>query len=189
MTIFNTPILSSLLRLACIVFLKILGWKIKGELPVENRFVMIAHPHTSNFDLPLMLSVSFVFGLKLHWIGKDELFNGVFGGFMRWMGGLPIVRSGQQDEVERIAGYFAEREKMALAIVPAGTRSKTKGWRTGFYWIAVEADVPILLSFLDFGTKTTGVGPLIQPSGDLDADLAEIQAFYAGMTGKYPDQT
>jgi len=189
MTIFDTPVLSPVLRACGRVTLKLLGWKVEGELPPTDRFVMIAHPHTSNMDLPMMLAVIFIFKIKMHWIGKEEIFAGWRRPIMTWMGGLPIVRSGASDEVERIALHFKDREKIALAIAPGGTRAKTEGWRSGFYWIAVNADVPILLSFLDYKARRTGVGDLFMPTGDFEKDVVEMQKFYAGMEGKFPDKT
>jgi 1-acyl-sn-glycerol-3-phosphate acyltransferase len=185
-TIFDTPGISSLIRLISLATLWVLGWKTRGELPEANRFVMIAEPHTSNFDLPLMLAVAFIFRLKLHWIGKQRLFTGFFGPLMLWLGGLPVNRAGGGNEVTRISDHFQGRDKIALAIAPTGTRSKDDEWRTGFYWIAVEAGVPILQSFLDYKAKCSGVGALFQPTGDVDKDIVELRKFYVGMEGKNP---
>jgi 1-acyl-sn-glycerol-3-phosphate acyltransferase len=186
LTVFDTPLIAPFFRICSIVTLRLTGWKTRGKLPQVDRFVMIAEPHTSNVDLPLMLAVAFVFRLKLHWIGKDSLFQGWSGPLMRWLGGLPITRTGGGNEVSRVADHFRGREKIALAIAPTGTRSKDRDWRTGFYWIAMEAEVPILLSFLDFGARQTGVGELFYPTGDADADIATMRKFYEGMEGKYP---
>jgi 1-acyl-sn-glycerol-3-phosphate acyltransferase len=188
-TIFDTPVLSPLLRVVSLITLKLMGWKLTGQLPQDHRFVMIAHPHTSNVDLPMMLAVSFIFKIKLHWIGKEEIFSGWRHPIMTWMGGLPIVRSGTSNEVERIALHFKDREKIALAVAPVGTRAKTPGWRSGFYWIAVNAKVPILLSFLDYKAKHSGVGDLFMPTGDFEKDVIEIQKFYEGMEGKFAEKT
>ncbi len=189
MTIFDTPVLSPLLRIGGIAALRLLGWTLEGERPGADRFVMVAEPHTAARDLPLMLAVAFAFRVKLHWIGKEELFAGWRHPLMTWLGGLPINRAGGGSEVERIARHFEGRSKIALGIAPGGSRAKTSGWRSGFYWIAVEAEVPILLSFLDFKARRTGVGPLIQPTGDYDRDVADMRKFYQGMEGKYSDQT
>ena len=189
MTIFDTPVLSPILRLVGILALRLLGWKLEGERPTASRFVMVAEPHTAARDLPLMLAVAFAFKVKHHWIGKQELFQGWRKPVMSWLGGLPISRSGSGNEVDRIARHFEGREKIAVGISPGGSRAKSDHWRSGFYWIAVKAEVPILLSFLDFKARRTGVGPLIQPSGDFEKDVAEMRKFYAGMEGKYPDKT
>jgi 1-acyl-sn-glycerol-3-phosphate acyltransferase len=188
-TIFDTPVLSPLLRVVSLITLKMMGWKLSGELPQDHRFVMIAHPHTSNIDLPMMLAVAFIYKMKLHWIGKEEIFSGWRRPIMTWMGGLPIVRSGTSNEVERTALHFKDRKKIALAVAPVGTRAKTPGWRSGFYWIAVNAKVPILLSFLDYKAKHSGVGDLFMPTGDFEKDVAEIKKFYEGMEGKFPEKT
>ncbi len=189
MTIFDTPVLSPVLRIGGIAALKLLGWKLEGDRPGADRFVMVAEPHTAARDLPLMLAVAFAFRVKLHWIGKAELFAGWRNPFMTWLGGLPIDRAGGGSEVGRIARHFEGRPKIALGISPGGSRAKAERWHSGFYWIAMEAGVPILLSFLDFKTRRTGVGPLIQPTGDYDGDVAGMQKFYEGMEGKYSDQT
>jgi len=188
-TIFDTPVLSQVLRLISILGLRLAGWKIEGDLPNADRFVMLAHPHTSNFDLPLMLAVSFTFRCKLHWIGKEELFTGWHRPFMMWLGGLPIVRTGDTNQVAEVAHHFENRNRIALAIAPGGTRSQTREWRSGFYWIAMEAKVPILLSYLDYKARRTGVGPLITPSGDYESDLVTMRSFYNSMEGKYPEKT
>ena len=188
-TIFDTPVLSPLLRIGSIIALRILGWKVEGELPKSDRFIMVAEPHTAARDLPLMLAVSFIFKLKLHWIGKEELFLGWRQPVMSWLGGLPVRRKGDGNEVDRIAHHFEGREKIALGISPGGSRAKAERWRSGFYWVAVQANVPILLSFLDFKTRRTGVGPLIQPTGNYEDDIIRMQDFYIGMEGKHPEQS
>ena len=188
-TIFDTPALSPVLRLGSIFALKLLGWKVDGALPKADRFVMITEPHTAARDLPLMLAVAFIFRLKLHWIGKEQLFRGWRNPIMSWLGGLPIQRDSASNEVERIAQHFAGRDKIALGISPGGTRAKSQRWRSGFYWIAVKAQVPIVLSYLDFKTRRTGVGPLIQPTGDYEKDVVGMLEFYEGMEGKNPTQS
>ena len=186
LTIFDTPVVAPVIRLLSIAILRLTGWKIRGQLPAENRFVMIAEPHTSNIDLPLMLAVAFVFRIKLHWIGKDSLFSGPQAPLMRWLGGLPINRTGGGNEVNRVADHFRGREKIALAIAPTGSRSGSQEWRTGFYWIATEAGVPVLPGFLDFKTRQTGVGDLFHTTGDVEADISALKEFYKDMEGKYP---
>ena len=188
-TIFDTPILSPVLRIGSILALKLLGWKVEGALPKADRFVMITEPHTAARDLPLMLAVAFIFRLKLHWIGKEQLFKGWRKPVMSWLGGLPIQRNSASNEVERVAHHFAGRDKIALGISPGGTRAKSQRWRSGFYWIAVQTQVPIVLSYLDFKTRRTGVGPLIQPTGDYEKDVVGMLEFYEGMEGKNPDQS
>lgn len=165
------------------------GWKTEGELPSNKKFVMIAAPHTSNWDLVYMLAVAYVFKLDVSWLGKHSLFKGVFGWFMRWLGGIPVDRSGNKNYVEQIRTVFEERETLFLAVPPAGTRSKRDYWKSGFYYIAQAANVPIVMGFLDFKRKVGGVGPAFVPTGDVKADMDVFRAFYSKVTGKFPDKT
>lgn len=188
-TIFDTPLVSPVLRQCSRFGLKLFGWRTEGTMPNVNKAVLIAAPHTSNWDLPVMLAVAFVFRVKLFWVGKHTLFRWPFGFFLRWMGGIPFNRSGTQNLVARTAEFFQQKEKLILAIAPEGTRQKVRYWKTGFYYIAQQAGVPIVMSFCDFSRKVAGVGPMFIPTGDLESDLQKIQAFYAHFAGKNREQT
>lgn len=185
-TFFNTPILKHLLRWISIAILRILGWKIKGDFPNIPKFVMIAAPHTSNWDLPMMLFCAFYFRAKIYWMGKDTIFKKPFGTIGKWMGGIPIDRSKANNIVEQSVAQFNEKAQLILAVPPTGTRKKVLKWKTGFYFIAHQAKVPIAMAFLDYKTKTAGFGPLFHPTGDISADMQEITKFYVGMEGKNP---
>lgn len=188
-TIFDTPVISPLVRQLSVAALRLGGWQLKGELPPANKFVMIAAPHTSNWDLPVMLAVAFAFGVRLAWLGKHTLFRGPFGYFFRWLGGLPVDRSAAHDVVAQSIALFQQRDQLMLAVAPEGTRKKVRYWKTGFYHIASGAGVPIVTGFIDYRRKETGVGPTLQPTGQLAADLQIIQAFYAGITGLHAAET
>ena len=136
-----------------------------------------------------MLAVAFVFHVKLYWVGKHTLFHWPLGGFLRWMGGVAFNRSGAQNLVAKTAEIFQQKEELILAIAPEGTRAKVRYWKTGFYYIAQQAGVPIVMSFCDFSRKMAGVGPTFLPTGDLEADMQKIQAFYAPFRGKRQEQT
>lgn len=168
------------------VFLKLGGWTPIGESPTESRYVFIAAPHTSNWDLVWMLAFSIYFRLPLRWVGKKSIFKPPFGGIMKLMGGIPVDRSKRGNQVERMAGIFDEHERVALAIPAEGTRGAREFWKSGFYHIARTAEVPIIPSFLDYGRREGGLGEPIVPTGDLKADMDRIRAFYEGKTGKYP---
>jgi 1-acyl-sn-glycerol-3-phosphate acyltransferase len=168
-------------------YLKAFGWTIEGELPADNKAVIIAAPHTSNWDLPFMLGAAWVFDLKLNWLGKHTLFEGPFGSFMTWLGGLPIDRRARHGAVAQTSEHIRKRDAIYLAIAPSGTRSKTECWKSGFYHIARESKVPIVLGFLDFERKVAGVGPAIRPTGDIKADMDRIRAFYRDVGGKKPE--
>ena len=173
-------------------FIKAAGWKLEGEAPTAPRYVVIAAPHTSNWDLPFMLAASYIYDMPMHWMGKHTLFKPPYGPFMKWLGGVPIDRSAPGGAVGQFVDVFQEMadrdERWVLSVPAEGTRSLREFWKSGFYHIAAGANVPIALSYLDWGTKTTGIGKMLIPSGDLDADMDEIRAFYAGMQGKFPDR-
>jgi 1-acyl-sn-glycerol-3-phosphate acyltransferase len=188
-TIFNTPLLSHLLRLLSLLLLKVLGWRIEGEQPAERKFVLIAAPHTSNWDAFYMIMVAFVFRINLYWMGKHTLFKGPFGVFSRFLGGIPINRSASFGMVDQSVKFLKNSSDIVLAIPPEGTRKKVPYWKSGFYHIASGAGVPIVTGFLDYGSKRSGVGPSLIPSGDMASDYKILQDFYAPMAGKYPRET
>ncbi len=189
-TIFDTPVVNTLLRAFSIVFLKLTGWKVEGSLPVgAEKSVFIAAPHTSNWDLPYTLMVAFALRLNLYWMGKEELFKPPFRGVMRWLGGLPVQRSKAGNLVAAsIEAIKAATGPLQLTVAPEGSRSKARYWKTGFYHIAVGAQVPIVMAFMDYGRKVSGLGPIFVPTGNLEADMSAIQAFYAPFKGRNADQ-
>jgi 1-acyl-sn-glycerol-3-phosphate acyltransferase len=189
-TIFDTPIVNTLLRGFSIIFLKLAGWKVQGSLPRgAEKSVLIAAPHTSNWDLPYTLMVAFVLRLNIYWMGKDQLFRAPFGGLMKWMGGIPVDRKKSNNLVAvSIEAIKAADGPLQLTVPPEGTRGKTRYWKTGFYYIAVGANVPIVMAYMDYKKRISGLGPVFEPTGDIDADMGSIKAFYAPFTGKNADQ-
>ena len=149
--------------------------------------MLIGAPHTSNLDFFLMLFLIGISGLKLNWLGKDSLFRKPIGGIMRKLGGIPVNRRASTRFVDQMVAAFNENDELALVIAPEGTRSKTHYWKTGFYYIAVGAGVPIVFAYVDATRKTTGIGPVFMPTGDLQADFAQIKAFYDDKVGIHPD--
>lgn len=188
-TIFNTPILNSILHYACRLYLKLAGWRLEGTPPHVDRYVVIAAPHTSNWDLPMTLAVVFAYRLKVCFLAKHTLFRWPFGIFLRWLGGVPVDRTKANSLVEQAVAFFKSTERLIMIVPPEGTRQKVRSWKSGFYYIAHGAQVPIALGFIDFKRKAAGIGDLFEPTGDFDADLPKIRAFYAGITGKNPDLT
>jgi 1-acyl-sn-glycerol-3-phosphate acyltransferase len=168
------------------LYLRLFGWHVEGQLPLGTKAVAIAAPHTSNWDLPLMLAVSFVLGVKPSWLGKRELFWGPFGWLMRRLGGIPVDRGARTNLVRQVAERFAAVDQLFLVIPPSATRGRTTHWKSGFYHIARSASVPIICAFLDYRRKVGGVGPTIVPTGDVRADMRPIREFYAGVTSKHP---
>jgi 1-acyl-sn-glycerol-3-phosphate acyltransferase len=189
-TIFDTPIVNLIVRALSIAFMKITGWKVEGTLPPgETKFVMIAAPHTSNWDLPYMLMVAFILRLHVYWMGKSSIFSPPFGSVMKWLGGIPVNREQSTNMVAASAEAIkAATRPLQLVVPPEGTRSKVRYWKTGFYYIALAANVPIVLAYMDYEKKLTGLGPTIYPSGDIEADMKTIKAFYAPFKGKNASQ-
>ena len=185
-TIFDTPVINVIMYWFSTGMLRLLGWKVDGQAPAESKYVMIAAPHTSNWDFPVTLMTAFAMRLKLYWMGKDSLFPPVLGGVMRWLGGVAVDRRKSGNMVQGTVEAFNNTSQLAVLVPPEGTRGKVTHWRTGFYYIAVGANVPIALGYLDFKRKVGGIGRMFYPTGDLEADMAEIQKFYSGITGKNP---
>lgn len=177
---------SVLVHWFCAAYLRLGGWKIRGDWPRLDKIVLVAAPHTSNWDGVNMLAAAGYYRVKLKWMGKKSLTEGPFGGVIKWLGCVPIDRSSQNDVVKVMRDLFAAAPHMVLAIPPEGTRSATREWKTGFYHIAHGADVPIVLSVLDYGTKTIRLAAIVHASGDVDGDLALIRSHYADAVGKHP---
>jgi 1-acyl-sn-glycerol-3-phosphate acyltransferase len=185
-TIFSTPVVDSLLRAGSVLFLRVTGWQVQGALaPEARKSVFIAAPHTSNWDLPYTLMVAFALDLDIRWMGKASLFRWPFGWFMRWLGGIPVDRSRSNDLVAASALALTEAPgAMQLIVPPEGTRGRTRYWKTGFYYIAAAARVPIVMAYMDYERKVSGLGPIFVPTGDIEADMARIKAFYAPFKGR-----
>lgn len=180
---FLTPIISPVLRLLSLLILKLIGWRIVGDKPADPKYIVVAAPHTSNWDFIMFVLAAFVLRYDAHWMGKDSLFRFPIKHLMLWLGGIPIDRSKSNDVVNQMADYYKSVNQLAVIITPEGTRSKVDRWKTGFYHIALKAQVPLALAFIDAKTKTIGFGQNIIPSGDMDADLAKIKQFYSDKKG------
>ena len=188
-TIFTTPVVNTILRAGSIGFLKMTGWKVEGSLPPEAaKSVFIAAPHTSNWDLPYTLMVCFVLRANIVWMGKSSLFKWPFGALMRWLGGISVNREQSTNLVVASAqALVAADSAVQLIVPPEGTRGKTRHWKTGFYYIALQAKVPIVMAYMDYSQKKSGLGPLFYPSGDIAQDMLIIRNYYQGMQGRNPE--
>jgi len=166
--------------------LRIMGWKTAGQVPPYPKYVMIGYPHTSNWDAFIGLVVFWSMGVDLKWLAKQSLFHWPLSWILKRAGAVPINREKSQNLVQKVTNIFNKSEQFVLTLSPEGTRKKNDYWRTGFYFMALEARVPIALGFLDYKTKTGGFGPVVWPSGDIEKDIEKIRAFYQGIHGKFP---
>lgn len=184
-TVFDTPVLSSLLRWVALRLFRVLGWQFEGVFPFHIRqAVVIGAPHTSNWDLPYALMAAFALGLKVHWLGKIQIFRFPFGPVMRWLGGIAVDRSRANNLVDAAVQGFRESDQPLLLIVPPeGTRSAVREWKTGFYYIALGAQVPVVMAYMDHAMRRCGASQVFIPTGDADADIAAIRAYYAPFRG------
>jgi 1-acyl-sn-glycerol-3-phosphate acyltransferase len=154
-------------------------------MPPE-RCVLIAAPHTSNWDLAYLLALSWVVGVRVSWMGKHALFRGPMGPVMRALGGVPVRRDRRNDLVAQMAAAFAQGPSLVLTVPAEGTRGYTPRWKSGFYRIAQAADVPIVLGYLDYARRRGGFGPQISATGDVKRDMDRIRAFYADKVARHP---
>jgi 1-acyl-sn-glycerol-3-phosphate acyltransferase len=159
----------------------------EGELP-GPKCVLIGAPHTSNWDLPIAMLLFWSLEVGARWVGKHTIFRWPIGALMRGLGGIPLDRTNTENFVNEIVDRFNASERLVLALAPEGTRKHTDYWRSGFYWIAHGAGVPIALAYADYASKVGGIGPSIMPSGDIEADMEKIRAFYADKVGRHPEK-
>lgn len=174
--------------LSKIIYFKILGWKVTGFTDVKSikKAVIIAAPHTHWFDFPIGLLVRSVIGVKANYVGKKSLFKGPFGWIFKILGGAPVERRSNENQVEAIARIFNERDEFRLALAPEGTRKKVDDWRTGFYYIAKSANVPIIMFTLDFKNKQNHFSEPFYPTNDKESDFKYIRGFFKDVVGKIP---
>ena len=162
-----------------------LGWRVQANLPDAKKYVLIAAPHTSNWDFLYMLLFAGALNIHPHWAAKDSMFRWPVTGLWKQLGGIPVNRRSRNNFVNQMVTAFQQSEEMILIIAPEGTRAKAGYWKSGFYYIALGAGVPIVMGFLDFGRKVGGLGPAIMPTGDIRTDFVAIREFYADKTGMY----
>ena len=166
--------------------LGLMGWNIEGDFPPEPKMVAIVAPHTSNWDFIVGILAVFAIGIRVDFLAKHTLFKGPFGWFMRWCGGMPVDRKAPHGLVPQVVEAIEKADRIFLAITPAGTRSSTKPWKSGFYHIAVAARVPIFPVIFDGPNRAIRFLPPFEPSGDYETDLPRLLALYAGVRGIKP---
>jgi 1-acyl-sn-glycerol-3-phosphate acyltransferase len=177
----------SLSQSFALLLLHTMGWKISLSFPLTSKYVLIGAPHTSNWDFFYFLLLKWASGIKMNWIGKESLFHWPLGIVMRRLGGIPVDRNSSNHFVQQIVALFGHNEQLAMTIAPEGTRSKARYWKTGFYYIALGARVPISLGFIDYLEREVGIGPFFYPSGNIQDDFDIVRHFYANKTGKHPE--
>jgi len=170
------------------LFLKAAGWHVATDWPGVSKSVVVAAPHTSNFDGVLMLAIAGWYRQKLSWMGKASLVKGPLGGLVRRAGCVPVDRSQSSDVVTQMRDAFAAADSLHLAISPEGTREANPDWKSGFWHIARSANVPLLIAVLDFGTREMRFEGPMMPGADYAADLKAIVAHYRTAKGRYPDR-
>lgn len=176
-------------KLAKFIYFRLLRWKIEGEFPKLNKCIVAVVPHTSWIDFFLGLLIRRVIYQDINYIAKKSLFKPPFGWYFKWMGGAPIDRSKSSDTVTAIASIFQEKEVFRLALSPEGTRKKVEKWKTGFYYIAKAAKVPIVLVAFDYGHKQIKFSKPNIPTDDMEADFKSYKEFFKGVVGKIPEYT
>lgn len=185
MTIFTTPVIRTLFRWLFQIGLFISGWRVEDKpLPDTRKGVIVAVPHTSNWDFPVMMAIAFKLSYDLHWIGKASLFKGPLGPLARWLGGIPVDRNARRNLVEQVATRFKTSQELFIVIAPEGTRGQVGQWRSGFYHMAHQGGVPLILAHIDGPSKVAGVrSEAFYTTGDYDSDIKEIRRFYKRFVG------
>lgn len=169
--------------------IKVTGWRVAGAVPKSNKsMIIIAAPHTSNWDLFYLLGAAYSFRLSIQWLMKASVFVPVVGDFLKYLGGIPVDRSQRNNLVSELAKRINESDGIALVVPPAGTRGYTEYWKSGFYQIALAAKIPVVCGYLDYPSKEAGLGEAFDLTGDIKADMDKIREFYESKTGRYPDQ-
>ncbi len=172
-----------------IFLLKIFKWKILGRFSKLPKYIIAVVPHTSFYDFFVGILVRTIINEKINFVGKKELFRPFTGWFFKMMGGVPVDRDSNKNSVDLIVEIFNKREKFKLAIAPEGTRNKVDKWKTGFYYIALKAKIPIMPVALDYTNKKVIIYPLFYPSGDIDGDFNKLKKIFNGVLGYNPEKS
>ena len=170
------------------IYFKLMGWNAHFTVPIEDKCVICVAPHTSNWDLFVGKLFWGAWGRDACFLMKKDWFFFPLGIVFRWMGGIPVDRSKKTSLTEQLAVLFNERKQLNLAVTPEGTRKRNPNWKKGFYYIALNAKVPIMLFGLDYSRKVIECTKTIIPSGDFDKDMVEIKQYFKDYKGKHPDQ-
>lgn len=172
-------------RIARLLF-RAVGWETHGDPPPLCKYVLLAAPHTSMWDFALVYLLTFVYDLRISFLMKHSMFVGPVGWWLRRVGGIPVRRQLRENLVGELATLFRTQDRLVLVVAPEGTRAESAYWKSGFYQVAHQAGVPVVLGYLDFGRRRAGFGPALTLSGDAATDMDEIRKFYSDKTGLYP---
>ncbi len=164
------------------------SWQFSSQAQLPEKIVVIGAPHTSNWDFLFMLLIAWHSKRKPYWIGKHTLFKPPFRFVMKLLGGIPVDRSARQNTVQQILNAMESKPEFFLVVTPEGTRKPVSFWKSGFYHIAREGGVPIVLGYADYKSKECGLGPVLYPNGNMAGDFKRIQTFYTPVSAKYPEK-
>lgn len=185
----HTPRINKFTYWLGVLFLKVMGWNIRGKLPENRQYIMAVAPHTSNWDFVISLATYFCLEAKMGFMMKKSIFRWPFEGLLLSLGGIPVDRSKRHGVVEQMVERFKNQPDLIVALAPEGTRRKVEKWKTGFLQMAHHAKVPVFLVGLDYKAKELVFGPAIEISEDIEDGLRRAQEFFAQMTPKFPQMT
>jgi 1-acyl-sn-glycerol-3-phosphate acyltransferase len=168
--------------------IRLTGWRVAGQVPQSKSMIIIAAPHTSNWDLFFLLGAAYSFRLSVQFLMKKSVFVPVLGTFLKYLGGVPVDRSKSNNLVADLAAQIENSNGKALVIPPSGTRGYTEYWKSGFYRIALEAKIPIVCGYLDYPSKEAGLGMSFYLTGNATEDMNRIREFYKDKTGRFTDK-
>jgi 1-acyl-sn-glycerol-3-phosphate acyltransferase len=178
---------NALLRALGTLGLWLLRWRVEGGFPDVPKMVIIVAPHTSNWDFFVGLFAALALDIDARWFGKHTIFRGPLAPILRSLGGIPVDRGTSQHVVAQWVAAFANRERMVVGMAPEGTRGKVDTWRTGFWYLASRANVPVVPAALDYGARVATIAPAYWPTGDLESDLVRLKACFAHATPRHPE--
>lgn len=176
------------MRLISKIYIRLAGWKIEGAIPPEiKKCVLLAVPHTSNYDFPIAIGILTIMNIKLKYLIKKEWVKFPLSLFFKATGAIPVDRSKKTNLIAAIIEIIKKEDEIVIVIPAEGTRKLTKKWKMGFYYVALGANVPIVLSYLDYKKKIGGIGPAIYPTGNLVKDMLQIREFYKDKVPRHPE--
>lgn len=179
---------NKLVRGFMLLILFAIGWKVTGYFPNVPKMVLVGAPHTSNGEGVLTVIISLAMGIRVSWMSKHTLFKRPFGTILRWLGGVPVDRSGPHGTVAQMVQLINDQEKMILAITPEGTRDHVREWKKGFYYIAQGSDVPLVPALFDYAKKEVHFAGIFETSGNYEIDLPLIKAYFEGVVPRHPER-